>query len=123
MDDPETLKQEINYLTAEAERLRRERDSYREQNEARQAKAEETVSTQLRLLSNDLSNKVQTDFFSLLKWVGGIVVIALTVATAGGYFTFATLINATVDREVREHVKDKVKEKEEDIRSLRTSVI
>ncbi|HET9534582.1 MAG TPA: M43 family zinc metalloprotease [Mesorhizobium sp.] len=123
MDDPATLKQEIDYLTAEAERLRRERDSYREQNEARQAKAEETISTQLRLLSADLSNKVQTDFFSLLKWVGGIVVIALTVATAGGFFTFSTLINTTVDREVREQVRDKVKEKDEDIKSLRTSII
>jgi hypothetical protein len=123
MDDPAALKQEINYLTAEAERLRRERDSYREQNEARQAKAEDTISTQLRLLSADLSNKVQTDFFSLLKWVGGIVVIALTVATAGGFFTFSTLINTTVDREVREQVRDKVKEKDEDIKSLRTSII
>jgi hypothetical protein len=119
VDDPTVLKQEITYLAAEADRVRRERDTYRADLDTFREKAAESISAQLRLLSVDLAKGVQNDFYSLLKWVGWIVAIGLTVATAGGLFTLSSMISTTVERIVKEHVK----EREEDIKSLRTSMI
>jgi hypothetical protein len=126
-------RQEIAYLTAEAEQLRRERDTYRkernayrEELDALKAKAEETVSAQLKLLSADLSKKVDSDFQGYLKWFGGFVLLGLTVATAGGFFTYSNISNmitTLVEKVVKEKVDEKVKEKEEDIKSLRASMI
>jgi hypothetical protein len=71
VDDPTALKQEIAYLATQADRLRRERDSYRADLDTLQDKAAESVSAQLRLLSVDLAKGVQDNFYSHLKWVGG----------------------------------------------------
>jgi hypothetical protein len=118
VDEP-VPKHEIARSAGQIDQLRKERDAYRDELEVIRAKRDETISAQLRLLSFDLSKGVQNEFYSLLKWAGGVVAIALTLATAGGFFTFSNMITAAVDKEV----KDKVKEKDEDIKSLRTTMI
>lgn len=119
MDDPATLRQENAHLVAEAERLRKERDSYRYELDALQTKVDESVAAKLRLLSVDLAREVRSDFFSLLKWAGGFIAIALTVATAGGFFTLSNVITTAVEKQVKEQVR----EREEDLKSLRTDLL
>lgn len=105
-------------MAAEADRLRKERDANRAELDALRAKGEESISTRLRLLSVELTNAIRTEIFSTLKWVGGLIALAVTVATAGGYFTLSSMIASTVETQVKEQVR----EKEEDIKSVRTSM-
>ena len=115
MDNPADLRQEIAQLAGDAERLRKERDACRMELDTLQAKAEELAAARLRLLSVDLSKEIRNDFSSFLKWAGWLFAIAVTVATAGGFFTLSSLITTAVEKQV--------KERDEDLKSLRTSMI
>jgi hypothetical protein len=111
--------QEIAFLAAEVDRLRKERDANRAELDALKENAEKSISAQLRLLSVDLAKDVQNNFYSQLRWIGGLIAVGLTVATAGGFFTLSNMITSVVDKQV----KERVKESDDDIKSLRTSMI
>jgi hypothetical protein len=64
MTTPNTMEQEVAHLAAETDRLRKERDAYREELNTIRSRAEESISAQLRLLSVNLTKEIREDFFA-----------------------------------------------------------
>ena len=94
--------QELERLRSDLNRIRAERDMYR----ADLAKRDATASTELTLLSANLSDEIKKEFYgsvTTLLWVIGLLVL---IATAGGYWTLSDQINRKVEQNVREAVKE-----------------
>ncbi len=103
-------KKEIRHLRQEIDRVRKERDAYRKDIEERQTH----LSTELKVLSAQLSKEIQNDFYQSVSrffWIVGILVI---IATAGGFWKLSDLITNRINA--------KIDEKEKDIQKLRDKV-
>ncbi len=112
---PESADSEIEYLRAECERLRKERDLARKEHQDAGALLESESSARLKLLAESLSREIRDRFLGSLKnalWAGTLL---LGIATAGGLWKLSDIVTARVD--------EKIKEKEQDVAQIRQQII
>ncbi|MFZ0818501.1 MAG: hypothetical protein WAM91_00410 [Candidatus Acidiferrales bacterium] len=96
MDD-QSKSTEIASLRDECERLRKERDGFRDVLKEGQVQAEDLLSAKLKVLAQDLARQVQEEFVGRVKtllWVAGLFI---GIATLGGFFTIRDLAKQAID--------------------------
>jgi hypothetical protein len=111
----EDSQNELNILRGEVERLRAERDRYRDESLSMHRNIDEVASAQLRLLSAALAKENREELFGWLSKLGVVGGVLLLVATLGGAFTISDLIS--------QRIQSAVDEREADISKLRDDVI
>ena len=118
MSDTNGTQREIAQLASDNERLRAERDAFREELEGLRQSADDSISTRLRLLSKDLAEEVRERSFSLLRRVSWAVGILVLIGTAGGLWTASDILDRAVEKAVRTREKDVAKLRENIIDSV-----
>lgn len=106
---------EVEYLRAECERLRKDRDIARRERQDAEATLESESSVRLRLLAETLSVEIKERFLKSLKNALWTATLLIGIASAGGLWKLSDIVSAKID--------EKVKEKEEDVAQLRQHFI
>lgn len=112
MKNSQSLEDEIERLRSERDHFKRERDLLRGELEKHYADVKTQVSTELQTLIPKISNEIRNNIFSQLKIMAGVLLVALTIATAGGFFTLSGIIDNAVNSTIqtREQVFEKLRE-------------
>lgn len=111
----QNVESELKFLREECERLRKERDLARKEQQDAAASSENESSIRLKLLAESLSRDVQDRFLGSLKNALWAATLLIGIATAGGLWKLSDIVTARVD--------EKIKEKEKDVAQVRQQII
>ena len=111
----QNVEAELKFLREECERLRKERDLARKEQQDAAASSENESSIRLKLLAESLSREVKDRFLGSLKNALWAATLLIGIATAGGLWKLSDIVAARVD--------EKIKEKEKDVAQVRQQII
>jgi hypothetical protein len=97
----QNVESELKFLREECERLRKERDLARKEQQDAAASSENESSIRLKLLAESLSRDVQDRFLGSLKNALWAATLLIGIATAGGLWKLSDIVTARVDEKIK----------------------
>ncbi|MCU1255730.1 MAG: hypothetical protein JWM83_2029 [Candidatus Angelobacter sp.] len=97
---------ELQQLSEECERLRKDRDHYQGDLKSVLDRNEEFLADKLKLFSQELSKQIQIEFYERIKtslWIAGLL---LAVASLGGFLTIRDMAKHAIDDAIQKRESD-----------------